>query len=412
VKIGYYSPLPPERSGIADYSALLLPALERHLEVEVVRPRRRLRRPSYDVGLFHVGNNADAHGWIVEALRGRPGLVVLHEFVLHHLIAAMTLGRGDTGGYLDAMQREAGVVGRLLAHGVADGLVEPLWERRAADFPLAQEVLGHAAGLVVHSRYVEERARAAGFSRPIWRIPHPAWTPPAVEPYRLEPAGEPVVAALGNLNPSKRLPQLLDAFVGLRRERPKARLLIAGGVAGVDLEGELAGRGLADAAVVLGHVDEHELWALLAAADIAVSLRSPTMGETSGIAVRALAAGKPLVVSDVGWFAELPEDAVVKVPAGEGEVEALAAALLRLAADSGLRQRLGEAAARLARTEHALDRVAALYAAACEEAAGQRLVEDDVLHRVGEAAVEVGLDAASPALREVATAAREVTRGR
>ena len=73
------------------------------------------------------------------ALRKRPGVVVLHEFVLHHLVAGLTLGRGDGPGYLGAMQRDAGVVGRLLGHGVLDGVVPPLWEVRPEDFPLAGE---------------------------------------------------------------------------------------------------------------------------------------------------------------------------------------------------------------------------------------------------------------------------------
>ena len=61
------------------------------------------------------------------------------------------------------MEREHGVVGRLLAHGVLDKRLPPLWEARPEEFPLAGEVLGLATGLVVHSRYVAERARAAGF---------------------------------------------------------------------------------------------------------------------------------------------------------------------------------------------------------------------------------------------------------
>ena len=65
------------------------------------------------------------------------------------------------------------------------------------------------------------------------------------------------------------------------------------------------------------YVPEDELWSLMAACDAIVSLRSPTMGETSGSAIRALSLGKPLVVSDVGWFAELPADAVIKVPVDE-----------------------------------------------------------------------------------------------
>ena len=95
MKVAYYSPLPPSRSGIADYSALLLPALrERIVEVVVAEPGKRAAAAPTSP-LYHVGNDPDAHGWIVDALRKRPGVVVLHEFVLHHLIAGITIGRGD-----------------------------------------------------------------------------------------------------------------------------------------------------------------------------------------------------------------------------------------------------------------------------------------------------------------------------
>src|SRR6266540_892864 len=89
VRVAYYSPLPPERSGIADYSALLRPALKRLVDIDVVR-RGRTRPVAADVALYHVGNDPEAHGWIVDALRRRPGVVVLHDFVLHHLVAGLT----------------------------------------------------------------------------------------------------------------------------------------------------------------------------------------------------------------------------------------------------------------------------------------------------------------------------------
>ncbi len=113
------------------------------------------------------------------------------------------------------------------------------------------------------------------------------------------------------------------------------------------------------------YVPEDRLWALMAACDACVSLRAPTMGETSAVVVRALSVGKPLVVSDVGWFRELPDDVAIKVPVGEGEIEALEAAL-ELAAAS---PEMGAAALRLADADHRLDRVADAYAAALAEAA-------------------------------------------
>src|SRR5207245_6621847 len=164
MRVAYYSPLPPSRSGIADYSALLLPALPERIEVALARPGRFRRAPRGDVTLYHVGNDAKAHGWIVEALRRRPGVVVLHEFVLHHLVVGLTFSRGDAAGYRAAVEREAGLVGYLLAHAVLDNKIRPLWETRPEDCPLAGEILDRATGLVVHSRFVEGRARAAGYA--------------------------------------------------------------------------------------------------------------------------------------------------------------------------------------------------------------------------------------------------------
>ena len=138
--------MPPSRSGIADYSALLLPELEKRIDVVLARPGRFRRDPQADIALYHVGNDAEAHGWIVEALRRRPGVVVLHDFVLHHLVVGLTFARGDAAGYLAAMEREGGLVGRLLAYAVLDNKLPPLWETRPEDFPLAGEVLDHATG--------------------------------------------------------------------------------------------------------------------------------------------------------------------------------------------------------------------------------------------------------------------------
>jgi glycosyltransferase involved in cell wall biosynthesis len=410
VRVAYYSPLPPDRSGIADYSAHLLPALRER--VDVVVAQRRRRAPRADLALYHVGNNPDAHGWIVDALRKTPGVVVLHDFVLHHLVAGLTIGRRDGHGYLDAMEREGGVVARLLAHGVLDKRIPPLWESRPEEFHLAGEVLDLATGLIVHSRYVETRARDAGFEGPIWRIPHPAWEDAPVAPASVE--GAPLVGSFGNVNASKRIPQLLEAFARLHRDRPDARLLLVGAVSpGFDLDRRLQRLGLSGEGIVReAYVEEERLWSLMAACDICVSLRSPTMGETSGSVIRQLSLGKPVVVSDVGWFAELPDDVAVKVAPGEGETETLHAALELLARDEGLRARMGAAALDLVRREHDLGRVADLYAAALEQAAGGEAVADAVRGDVAAAAADVGIEPGSPEASELARRLAEVELGR
>jgi glycosyltransferase involved in cell wall biosynthesis len=392
MKVAYYSPMPPSRSGIADYSELLLPALRERIE-EVVVAQPGKRRPRADVALYHVGNDPDSHAWIVDALRERRGVVVLHEFVLHHLIAGVTIGRGDSEAYVDAMERDLGVPGRLLALGVLENLLPLIWETQPERFPLASAILDLADGLIVHSQYVERLAREAGYAGRLWRIPHPAWPAHQVAPAP-DVAGEPLVACFGNLNMNKRIPQVLEAFRLLRERRPGARLLLAGAaVERFELDRRVERLGLdGDALVRMDYVPEERLWSLMAAADVLVNLRSPTMGETSGAVIRGLSLGKAMLVSDVGWFSELPDDVVLKIPVDEHEVPTIAAAL-ELAADR--RAELGDAARAYVAREHDLGRVADAYAAALELAAGGDAVNDAVLREVAEAAAAVGYDDAA-----------------
>ena len=385
MKVAYYSPLPPERSGIADYSALLLPALERLIDVDVVR-RGRTRPVAADVALYHVGNDPESHGWIVDALRRRPGVVVLHDFVLHHLVAGLTIGRKDGPGYLAAMERDAGVAGRLLAHGVLDGRVPPPWETRPDEFPLASEVLGSATGLIVHSHYVDEEAREAGYTGPVWRIPHPAWPMPDVAPADVD--GRPLFGCFGHINSSKRIPQLLEAFALVRRRHPNAKLVLVGPASPRFDAKRLTGDGVER----IDYVPEERLWSLMAACDACISLRAPTMGETSGSVIRALSLGRPLVVSELGWFAELPDAVALKVPVDDDEVPALAAALELLASSEATQLAMSEAALAYVHREHDLGRVAERYVAALEESAGGTIVADAVVTEVAQAAAEIGIE--------------------
>jgi glycosyltransferase involved in cell wall biosynthesis len=206
------------------------------------------------------------------------------------------------------------------------------------------------------------------------------------------------------LNPARGWPhknhaRLFEAFALLRRERPDARLLLVGATGErFDLDRRLERLGLDDAAIVREpYVPEERLWSLMAACDVLVNLRSPTMGETSGAVIRGLGLGKPMLVSDVGWFAELPDDVALKIPVDEYEVRTIAGAL-DLAVDHAAE--LGAASREYVRREHDLGRSADGYVRALEEAAGGEAVANVVLHRIAEAAADVGLEDAGELARE------------
>jgi glycosyltransferase involved in cell wall biosynthesis len=285
----------------------------------------------------------------------------------------------------------------LLGHAVLDKRIPPLWESRPDDFPLPWFVLDHATTLIVHSATVWKLVRRAGYERSIWPIKHPAWPVPLLEPERV--ADGPVVGCFGVVNASKRIPELLTAFARVRRNVADATLLLVGPTApGFDVDRRLQRLGL----------DEPRLWRLMAGVDVCVNLRHPTMGETSGSAIRSLSLGKPLVVSDVGWFSELPSEVALKVSVDDAEVDALGAGLELLLTRPDLREQMGRAAAAIAAERHDLGLCAERYAAALEDAAGGSAVADAVLREVSRAAADVGIDPDAPEAREIARRLAEV----
>ena len=304
------------------------------------------------------------------------------------------------------------MVGRLLGYGVIDKRVPPLWESRALDFPLASFVLEHATGLVVHSRYVRDRARAAGFDRPDRRRPHPALAGAGRRGGASRAGGRRrVLRRREREQADPRAPAARRPCCGGRTS--DVTLLLVGPTSpGFDLDRRLQRLGLdGDGVVREEWVDERRLWALMAGSDVVVNLRHPTMGETSGSVVRGLSLGKPLVVSDVGWFAELPDDVALKIPPDGDEVATLIAGLELLATRPDVRDAMGVSAAALARREHDVDRVAEQYVAALERTLGGASVDDAVLHEVTAAAADVGISADSAEAREIARRLAEVELG-
>lgn len=381
MRVAHLSPLPPAPSGVADYCAELLPALARHVAVEALAPPDAAVEPlpgvpvrpfigwdglwsRYDLAVYHLGNHR-LHAWVYEALRIRPGLVVLHDAVLHHLFAAMTLDAGRSGAYLREVRHAHGPAGLALARAALAG------ERAlpAYELPLLRRVGDSALGVVVHSRYASRAVRAAMPEARVWQVPHHGRVAPADEPTRQAARATlgladaaPLVVAPGLVTPAKRLPVLLSAFAALRRRFPRALLTVVGEPpawynpsALPDVPPETVR--------FAGRVDLPVFGAYLAAADICVVLRGPTAGETSGSVLRALGLGRACIVSNVGWFAELPDGCCAKVDPGAAEETLLAAYLERLAADDVLRTALERHAVAYAAAEHDLARCAARYAA-------------------------------------------------
>jgi glycosyltransferase involved in cell wall biosynthesis len=388
MRLALVTPLPPEPTGIADYSAELAPALGARCDLTLYsaqpprlpdrvtipwRPASEFQGPAgtngWDVALYQLGNSV-FHEPAYRAALAWPGVVVLHDPILHHFISAITEHRGDRAGYLREMLYSHGVAGGRAARGALHrvrGVVAAAW-------PLTGRVIDASLGVIVHSEAAAALVRQVRPAAPVAVVPHVVEPPPRLNRLTARrtlglPEEALLIGVFGLVTPEKRLDLVVRALTRLAPALPDWRLVIVGEDGGA-LESALAVAtpAVRERTIVTGRVGWQEFRRALAAVDFAVALRWPTLGETSGAALRALAAGAPLVASAVGAFRELPPEAVTLVP--PEDEEALVAALRALALDPAERAARGEAGRRWAATTLAPEVVAERYLAAIAQFAG------------------------------------------
>lgn len=343
MRIAMLTPLPPVRSGIAGYAAMLLPEMARRATVTAVVeqgewaapdgveviPFSRFRRRDFDAVIGQLGNNPH-HDFIYGEAMREPLHAVLHDFVLHHLIVERTLAAGDAAGYEAALRASHGEGGAGFARARAKGLHEELGN---FFYPASVELARRSRGLLVHNRWAAERLRDEGVTTPIVLVEHPIEERPLRTGARytvrarlgVRP-GERVIGMFGFVTGAKRPQAVFEAFARARRSSAKLRLLIVGEPApNVDLDALARKFDLPSGSWnATGFVDDAAFEDHLEAADRIVNLRYPTAGEMSGPLVRIFRLGRPVAVTAVAQFLEFPDTLVTRIPLGEGEVEALA----------------------------------------------------------------------------------------
>lgn len=362
--------MPPARSGIADYSAALLSELRTFAEVTVFEQAPESFRPNdFDIALYQIGNNAD-HLFVYEMALRYPGVVVLHEANLHHLMADLTIRRGNWDGYVRECEFDGGEPARAHAERTRALETGPDYE----GVPMLRRISASALGVIAHSQYVLDRVRAAGFAGPSAIIPHGAWVdePLTPEDRNFTRAGvrdrlgvdesTPLIGAFGYIKPYKRIAETLRALRRVVRLDSRVKMILGGEphpdfpvaqiIRSLDLDAHVR---------LLGYTPEQEFAAYINACDIVVNLRSPTVGETSGSLLRAFSVGRPALVSDVGAFAELPGDICLKVPVGAGEEEVIFEYLNLLVARPDLGREIGARARQWASRECSWKAVAHKY---------------------------------------------------
>ncbi|HLH38862.1 MAG TPA: glycosyltransferase [Bryobacteraceae bacterium] len=368
MRLAFFSPLPPSKSGIADYSAALLEHLSPLADVTAFDQKpANFDAKKYDICVYQLGNNP-FHAFVYEMALEHSGVVVMHEANLHHLIADLTIRRGDWDSYLREVERNAGA--EALAY--ARRFVRTLERGPDYEIPMLRSVLEKSRAAIVHSEAVEGELRKNGFAGPIAKIPHGAWIVDGGErmKYR-ERLGlnerTPLIGVFGFLKPYKRIAESLRAFRRLVRVAPEARMILVGEAhPELPLASLLSTLDLSAQARHIGFCPIGDFNGYLSACDIVLNLRYPTVGESSGTLLRALGMGKAALVSDVGSFREYPDEICLKVPVDATEEDYLFEFLNLLVSRPEVARAMGAKARAWVERECRWESVARRYAEFCE----------------------------------------------
>ena len=392
-KLAYVSPLPPERSGIATYSAELLPELSKFYDIELITdlhaldereigmslPLRsvdwfRRNARSFDRVVYHFGNS-EFHKHMFSLLEEVPGVVVLHDFYLSGIQAHREFAVGEPHQWIKSLYESHGYSAVAERYGAEDTATVVF------GYPCNFDVLRLAAGVIVHSPYSKELASewyGPDLARKWALIPHLRVVSEGVESERVRARGELnldpdefMVCAFGLLGPTKLNHRLLQAWLrsSLARD-PKCRLVFVG-----DNDKTPYGRQLETAiesdqgrsnVSITGWTDSETFQRYLHASDVAVQLRSLSRGETSGTVLDAMSKSVPTVVNANGSMAFIPSDAVAMLPDAFTD-EALIEILEKLRASPDFARALGARGRQQIEMAHAPAACAQSYADAIED---------------------------------------------
>lgn len=333
MRINWFSPLPPARTGIALYTSSLVATFAKRVDLTLwtdqetwdadLEKRVRVRRFSpqrfpwrelntAELTFYNIGNSRPFHQGIWEISQSHSGVVVLHDLCLQHFFADLYLNHWkDLESYRSHMERYYGEEGVHAVTRYREGAYST--EEFAQLYPLTPLALENAAGALVHTRRGLEILAGMGLVpaayAPLPYAPHTdlaggaaARTPGP--PYRL--------IAFGLMGPNRRLNALLEAWAGLS-EKELLRLDICGDLLDVGCTSRMRSLGLESLVSIHGYVPAEVLDEKLARAHLAINLRYPTMGEASLTQLLIWEHALPSLVTQTGWYESCPPDVVAFV---------------------------------------------------------------------------------------------------
>ena len=270
----------------------------------------------FDAVIYNIGNNPWYHSYMVDAMEDNPGYIILHDYVLYYLTVGVHQRRCDLFQTIYTLEGVQGI------NTVKDSIKqrhEPdllLHTSIASELHMNQEVIMMSKGVLVHSSYTKDLVNRKYPEKPCCKIDliNMSLTEASrdYQDYKNNcykiPEDAFVIGSVGFIAPTKQN-ELCCKTVRLYNQTHSAKIyyLMIG-------EGTYVDRYLDRYIIKTDFLNTEDYLCAIERCNLILNLRYPTNGETSATLIQCMGKGKACIVTDIGWFKEIPDDSVVKIP--------------------------------------------------------------------------------------------------
>lgn len=340
-KIAYITPLPPQKTGIATYSAELLPALDKYFNIDIFTDAKEcndivlnsrfniydfkefeFKVNEYEMVIYQMGNSS-FHTYIYKFAMKYPGIVVLHDFFLSGLIHYI--------GNNEKNKQNIFIENLIYSHGYRgykyfkdNGFENTYWK-----YPLNKKILDSAQGVIVHSKYaIELYNKFYGnkndiLIKSINQIRKKEKLINIEEKLEIKKElnfqkDDFIIVSFGFLAETKLNHLIIEAYRMLLDEinNNKIKLVFVGALPDTsykELLKRLIDENSLKSITITGFIDDNDYDKYMKIADIAIQLRCKTRGETSRAVLDCLSNGIPTIINNYATFKDYNNDIVYKL---------------------------------------------------------------------------------------------------